>query len=376
MNPTPGHESETPPRRTPSHRLLVYGSTSIVACGALCNVADVTIPSSAPFCCFCDGNGLNFPRQLPMATWGKIPRCLSYYNNTTQGWEILIAQMHVKSTFTLASWNINYFSALQAERAKLILDRVLEGPNTPDIIFFQEVHRKARTSILRDPKVRHAFFATDAEDETSFTGVKFTTMTLLSREGFASGFDSHNGTEGPRGQDQKPLPVRVERMKLPSAYRRDALSVDVLKSTTTGTFLRLINVHLDSLPEFWRNRVRQMDMLTNCLREPGCVHGIIAGDFNAVRPEDEKIVEKRKGLLDAWEELHGTAGPNGHTWGVGAVLGKGLQSGRLDKVVMKGLTPKYIEVLRPGFIRVSELDREVSIPWSDHCGLKCTFAIE
>ena len=243
-----------------------------------------------------------------MATWGKIPRCLFYYNTATQGWEKFpgIVQKQVKQTFTLASWNIDYFSALRAERAKLILDRVLEGPNTPDIIFFQEVHRKARTSILDDPKVRRAFFATDAEDETSFTGVKFTTMTLLSRQGF----DSHNGVEGIEGQDQKPLLGRVERVKLPSAYRRDALSVDALKSTTTGTFLRLVNVHLDSLPDFWCNRVRQMDVLTNYLREPGCVHGVIAGDFNAVGPEDEKLVDKRKGLLDAWEELHGTAGPN------------------------------------------------------------------
>ena len=158
-----------------------------------------------------------------------------------------------------------------------------------------------------------SFFATDAEDETSFTGVKFTTMTLLSREGFASDFDSHSGVEGPEGQDQKPRLGRVERVKLPSAYRRDALSVDVLKSTTTDTFLRLINVHFDSLPDFWRNRTRQMDMLTNYLREPGCVHGIIADDFNAVRPEDEKFVDKKKGLIDAWEELHGMAGSNRHT---------------------------------------------------------------
>jgi tyrosyl-DNA phosphodiesterase 2 len=118
-----------------------------------------------------------------------------------------------------------------------------------------------------------------------------------------------------------------------------------------------------------------MDMLTNYLREPGCVHGIIAGDFNAVRPEDEKLVDKRKGLLDAWEELHGTAGPNGHV-GCRRGTGRGSTAGRLDKVVMMGLTPKDIEVLRPGSIRVSESGREFSIPWSDHCGLKCTFAIE
>ena len=73
-----------------------------------------------------------------MATWRKIPGCLFYYNTTTRGWEIFprIAQKQVKSTFTLVSWNIDHFSALRTERTKLILDRVLEGPNTPDIIFF------------------------------------------------------------------------------------------------------------------------------------------------------------------------------------------------------------------------------------------------
>ena len=197
-------------------------------------------------------------------------------------------------------------------------------------------------------------------------------MTLLSREGF----DSRDEVGGPDEQDQKPMLGRVERVKLPSAYRRDALSVDVLKSTTTGTFFRLINVHLDSFPVSWCNRVRQMGILTSYLHEPGCIHGIIAGDFNAVGPEDEKLIDKRKGLLDAWEELHGKAGPNGHTWGVGTKRGEGVQPGRLDKVVMLGLTPKDIEVLRPGSIRVSESDREISIPWSDHYGLRCTFAIE
>ena len=88
-------------------------------------------------------------------------------------------------------------------------------------------------------------------------------------------------------------------MKLPSTHRRDALSVDVLKSTTTGKFLRLTNVHLDSL---WASGVttfgRWTCLLTICVSR-GCVHGIITGYFNAVGPEDEKPVDKRKGLLDA-----------------------------------------------------------------------------
>ncbi|KAJ7229981.1 Endonuclease/exonuclease/phosphatase [Mycena pura] len=314
-----------------------------------------------------------------MMPWPIIPRCLSYFSTTTQAWEGLgCLRLAQKPTFTLASWNIDHFSPLRVERAKFILDRVLEGPNTPDVVFFQEVHREARTSILAHPKVRRAFFASDAEDDAAFAGVTFATMTLLSREGFVSGVDPHNTVDARAGHGVTPLHARVARVKLRSAYRRDALSVDVLTaSPTQGTFLRLVNVHLDSLADAWRNRARQMDLLTDYLREPGCAHGIIAGDFNAVVPQDETLVDQSRGLLDAWEELHGAARPDGHTSGVGAELpvGKRLRPARrLDKVVMTGATPKNIQLLRPGSIRVS--DRNISIPWSDHCGLECTFAIE
>jgi tyrosyl-DNA phosphodiesterase 2 len=40
----------------------------------------------------------------------------------------------------------------------------------------------------------------------------------------------------------------------------------------------------------------------------------------------------------------------------------------LYKVVMLGLQPDEIEVLQPGLIGAYT-------PWSDHCGLRCTFTI-
>ena len=58
----------------------------------------------------------------------------------------------------------------------------------------------------------------------------------------------------------------------------------------------------------------------------------------------------------------------GATWGVGVGLKGRLKAGRLDNVAMLGLKPGEIEVLQPGLI---EPDR----PWSDHCGLRCTFTI-
>ena len=54
----------------------------------------------------------------------------------------------------------------------------------------------------------------------------------------------------------------------------------------------------------------------------------------------------------------------------------GLGPGRLDKVATMGLKVKEMEVLRPGLIEVPKpSEKPIEIPWSDHCGLRCTFTI-
>ena len=112
-----------------------------------------------------------------------------------------------------------------------------------------------------------------------------------------------------------------------------------------------------------------MYVLAGLLREPGCSGGIIAGDFNAIHPDDHTLVDNYE-LVDAWVALHGsTTGPDGGaTWGVGVELKDGLKPGRLDKVVMLGMQPNEIKVLQPGLI-------DAYTPWSDHCGLRCTFTL-
>jgi tyrosyl-DNA phosphodiesterase 2 len=47
--------------------------------------------------------------------------------------------------------------------------------------------------------------------------------------------------------------------------------------------------------------------LAGLLREPRSRGGIIAGDFNAILPEDHRLVDEHE-LLDAWVALHGRRG--------------------------------------------------------------------
>jgi len=273
-----------------------------------------------------------------------------------------------KQTLSLTTWNIQASQLRPAERSKLILDYILKGPKFPDIILLQEVASSARQSLLDDHRIRSNFLTTDAEDDTCFKHVPFATMTLLSSKRFGSPLlaEEEGGGEGEAGS--KIVLDSVFRTDLPSRYKRDALCVNIAAPATSGTVLRLLNVHLDSLNSQFR-RLLQMEVLAGLLREPGCSGGIIAGDFNAILADDHTLIDKHK-LVDAWLTLHGSTGgcDKGATWGVDVELNKGLKPRRLDKVVMLGLQPVEIEILQPGLINAYTR-------WSDHCGLRCTFTI-
>jgi tyrosyl-DNA phosphodiesterase 2 len=321
----------------------------------------------------------------------RIERTLSAFNASTRSWVSVSSRIqsniptlprsrHVQETLTLTSWNIDAFSPRPGARASRILSHILGGPNSTDIVFLQEVTRGVRASLLREASVFSGFFATDAEDETSFEGVPFATMTLLSRARFTSVEEEtakKRGGEGTEGR-RKLVLGPVSRVKLPSKYRRDALCVDILSESPTSSgrvlrLLRLLNVHLDSLADTIHYRVKQMRILAGILREDGYGRGIIAGDFNATTAEDEGLVDEN-GLEDVWVALHGRKEPGGVTW---APRRDGLQPRRLDKVAMMGLRATKIEVLRPGAIEVPRPGKEdYEIGWSDHCGLRCSFKME
>ncbi|KAF6764414.1 Endonuclease/exonuclease/phosphatase [Ephemerocybe angulata] len=279
-----------------------------------------------------------------------------------------------RQRLSLVTWNINAGGWKHVERAERIVSHILEGPKCPDILLLQEVVSPVREFLLGDARIRSRFLTTDAEDETAFKGVPFATMTLLSNKRFGSSFTEKNDHRDDGRGDSEGGPIKMEidsvfRMDLPSRYKRDVLCINIHHPAVPDAILRLLNVHMDSLNSQFR-RALQMVTMASLLREPRCKGGIIAGDFNANHPDDHTLVDRYR-LVDAWTALHGsTTGPEGATWGVGVELpwGRGCKPGRLDKVVMLGLQPNEIEVLKPGYINAST-------PWSDHCGLHCTFTI-
>jgi len=139
----------------------------------------------------------------------------------------------------------------------------------------------------------------------------------------------------------------IWRVKYPSRFERDALCCDILlpshEPAKKPPRVRLTNVHLDSLPINPSLRPRQLSIITSYLRATG--HGLVAGDFNPVLPDDDMLVSVN-GLLDVWNELHPSEA--GFTWGADG--DQPFPPNRLDKVAVVGLKPCGIIIIAPSDI--------------------------
>ncbi|KAL0937446.1 endonuclease exonuclease phosphatase family protein [Colletotrichum truncatum] len=278
-----------------------------------------------------------------------------------------------KHEFTLASWNVDAFSPLPNDRLSAILSSLFDNSPSPDIIFLQEVCKPMISCILEDQRVRNSWYCSE-KDGIGMAGHLFMTVTLISKSRF--GPRASFGSLG-----------KLSRIKYHSRYGRDALcsEVNILSSgkhepkQPEYRRIQLINVHLDSLALTPSYRPRQLSVVATLLHEAG--HGLVAGDFNPVLPEDQTLIEENN-LIDAWKAVHGDE--PGYTWGVDG--NEPFPPNRMDRIAMIGLEPFRMEVMRPGKIPLpkaehspskasSSIEAEEDVPWSDHSGLKCTFSV-
>ena len=259
--------------------------------------------------------------------------------------------------YNLVTWNVDYSSPCPGKRLAAILSQTWSLSPAVDIVFFQELSGEGYSLLLDDPEVRRGWFLSDA-DGVLPAGQSFTTITLLSKTRF-----------------QRPNLGPVWRVKYRSRFDRDALCCDVFAASASGkpgVRLRLVNVHLDSLPIQPSLRPQQVSTVASLLRSAG--RGVVAGDFNPVLPADDALIQEN-GLVDAWAELR--PGDPGFTWGADGK--EPFPPNRMDKVAAVGLRIQHVEILRPGSIsktgRVGELTDDDAVAWSDHSGLRCSFKL-
>lgn len=249
----------------------------------------------------------------------------------------------------VVTWNVDAGSPSPESRMTTLLDDI-SVKTTADIIMLQEVNRAALARILAHPKVQNGFYISDA-NQTNFGKQSFITVSIMEKRFLLLPYVSLGA---------------IWRVPLPSRFERDALCFDLtfgkLPPSTETRRIRFINAHLDSLPINPSKRPEQVSIIAEYLRVAG--HGLLAGDFNPVLPEDAEIVSKNA-LNDAWTLLK----PHdaGFTWGWAG--DKEFPPGRFDKVVMHNLTPTEIYTVQPSSIDCGG----ATIQASDHLGVCCIF---
>lgn len=223
---------------------------------------------------------------------------------------------------------------------------------------------EALVHLLEDVWIQQNWYTSDASS-TSFGTQKFAAITLVSKRWITTHDVSLAG---------------LWRVQLPSRFGRDALCCDMLVNNASSKRvpdkhalrIRLINVHLDSLPINPSLRPRQLSLAAEYLTAAG--RGLVAGDFNTVLPEDEDLISKNK-LTDGWAHLYPE--DSGFTWGV--YNGNPFPPNRLDRVALLNLSPLTMTILKThevdGHDKMasggSAESPDMKIPFSDHYGLLC-----
>lgn len=303
----------------------------------------------------------------PINTWKAI------LSNNNARYNLHNSPVSMSSNVTLVTWNINSGSPIPEARLNSILTSILAIQPAVDIVCFQEVSRLAHTWLMADERIRNGWFCTRIES-ADWGKSKFVTVTLLNKCRFVC-----------HGQDVTPEQLvlgRTWRTRYESRFERDALCCDVFGF---GKRLRLINVHLDSLPITPSCRPGQVSTAAQLLKSAG--GGLVAGDFNPLFPEDKEDVSKY-GLVDAW--LDKRADESGFTWGHSQTE---FPPGRFDKVLVSGLEVSGIRLIEPASVLMSTvvegaaldptvesmrerdcLEGEV-VDSSDHWGVWCSLEI-
>lgn len=330
----------------------------------------------------------NIDTTTTFQTWHSFDRTslkwVEVKSPSTEGGKTITGpqQTRIGTSLTLVTWNVDAGAPLPEDRIAGVVSHIESLEPKVDIIFFQEVSRKAFRSLLDQERIRASWFSSE-KDTSVWKDQAFATVTLLSKARFATGEGAGGGLRiGP-----------IWRTALPSRFGRDALCCDILVSASDATDstsntgmarIRLANVHLDSLPIQPSQRPRQAAIVASILRSAGS--GIIAGDFNPVLEEDGALISDN-GLTDAWAELH--PDEPGFTWGIDGE--QPFPPNRLDKVALIGLLPQEIRVLETKLVmepvhkeddgQDSRGTKQQRLPtydnpaWSDHCGLVCSFKL-
>jgi tyrosyl-DNA phosphodiesterase 2 len=261
------------------------------------------------------------------------------------------------TSLAIITWNVDFARPDADRRLTAALDHlqffVFPGHSRSKpphcVILLQEISINAFDTLLAHPWVREWFRVVPASAEDGWPrGVTYGTVTLV----------------------HAPLAYSAC-VLFESRMGRNALVTDISvggdRGEHGGRILRVINTHLESLPQGTPLRVVQMGMIAGMLKEVG---GIACGDMNAIAPSDATLPEQN-GLSDAWELRRDDEDEEGTTWGYQPRTR--FPPGRLDKILYTEGDGFSIKDVR----RVAVGLKMPGGGWvSDHYGLACLVEVK
>jgi len=250
----------------------------------------------------------------------------------------------IPPSLTLVTWNVDFVSPYANERLTAALDYIR-------FYVFPEYRGEQPPPCLILPWVRAYFMVVPGSTAEGWPqDAAYGTATLVARSALLAGSSCFHFGE--------------------SRMWRNALATDVLLggAEPRARVLRVVNTHLESLPQGTNGRVAQMGAIAGLLKEAGTFGGIVGGDMNAIAPSDETLAEDN-GLSDAWEQRRDRA-EDGATWGYQPV--ERFPPGRLDKILYTKNEELEIKDVRRIAIGLKMPLAGGAWVWvSDHYGLAC-----
>ncbi|KAJ7647742.1 Endonuclease/exonuclease/phosphatase [Roridomyces roridus] len=263
-----------------------------------------------------------------------------------------VSSINPNSPFSIISWNIDFSRPLPLARfgsaltllQQLLSPHLVSLPPPPTILLLQEMHHTCFGPLLSNGFIREFYEITNIASPQSYSTVTLVPKSLA------------------------PLVSCVSRVAyMETQMSRDCVYVDLDLPAEGGQpfrRLRIANTHLESLRGFGDvARPKQLEAVYSLLTGVQIHGGLVAGDMNAITPEDATVPQSI-GFTDSW--LVGRAAtepPEGHTWGYQPP--SRFPPGRLDKILTVG-NIGCVDIQRIGLGAKVE-GRDVWI--SDHYGL-------
>lgn len=288
------------------------------------------------------GHGSRWDGDRESATNGSTSSGGSHPSSPTSPDYASSISPHVypKTSLKIVTWNVDFMAANPRTRLSTILEHIqfdIFGCNTDDeqpepcCILLQEVHPQAFPEILENDWLRQHFCVMPVKAD-DWGSVHYGNVTLVSRTIPVLGAQLLQFGNSFMGRHALVVDLRMDAPRLGGSSAGTSSASDeeheVGPRTKSYVTVRVANVHLESLPAGTSFRPVQLSATADMLRGDGIYAGVVAGDMNAITPEDGFIHEEA-GLLDAW--TGGEEDEEALTWGHQPP--NDYPPGRLDKIL-------------------------------------------